>query len=221
MMKGLAKLGFSQTYTYFTWRNTKNELIEYIEQLQGSVEYYRPNFSVNTPDILHEYLQTGGRPAFKARLVLAASLSPAYGVYSGYERFENVPVAPGSEEYLGSEKWEVKPRSHDGPMLPNLQTLNEIRRADPALHRLENLRDWSTSHEQLIGYAKGREIAGGVNIDPLLGARGPRGRAVRLGLPEEFPDPRPARAPSATAGCIVRHYVRPRPGKSSLIRLGA
>ena len=103
-------------------------------------EYYRPNFFANTPDILHEYLQLGGPPAFEARLVLAATLSPSYGIYSGFENFENVPVREGSEEYLDSEKYEAKQRRLDGPLLPLVQRLNEIRRAEPALQRVDNLR---------------------------------------------------------------------------------
>ena len=110
VMAALAKVGFSQSYTYFTWKNTKAELIEYVTQLTHSTlpQYFRPNFFANTPDILHEYLQRGGPAAFEARLVLAATLSPSYGIYSGYEHFENVPVREGSEEYLDSEKYEVE-----------------------------------------------------------------------------------------------------------------
>ena len=98
-------------------------------------DYFRPNFFVNTPDILTEYLADGGRPAFEARLVLAATLSPSYGVYSGYENVENVPVRPGSEEYLDSEKYELKQRTIDGPLLPLIKRLNEIRRANRSLQR--------------------------------------------------------------------------------------
>src|SRR4051812_8112366 len=117
MMATLAAVGFNQSYTYFTWKNTKAELTEYMTELAEThlPEVYRPNFFVNTPDILHEYLQHGGPPAFHARLVLAATLSPAYGIYSGFESFENVPVREGSEEYLNSEKYETKQRRLDGP----------------------------------------------------------------------------------------------------------
>ena len=102
VMRHLAKIGFSQSYTYFTWKNSRWELTEYVSELaySGEQEYFRPNFFANTPDILHAYLQHGGRPAFEARLVLAATLSPSYGIYSGFENFENVPVREGSEEYL-------------------------------------------------------------------------------------------------------------------------
>src|SRR5205823_9067334 len=111
---------------------------EYMAQLVGWHQFYRPNAFVNTPDILHEYLQHGGPPAFEARLVLAGTLSPSYGIYSGYESFENVPVREGSEEYLNSEKYEAKGRSLDGPLLPLVKRLNEVRRANPALQRLDN-----------------------------------------------------------------------------------
>src|SRR5581483_11753914 len=111
MMTTLAKLGFAQSYTYFTWKNTKAELAEYMAQLLSWQAFYRPNAFVNTPDILHEYLQHGGPPAFEARLVLAATLVPSYGIYSGFESYENLAVRPGSEEYLDSEKYEVKKRA--------------------------------------------------------------------------------------------------------------
>ena len=113
MMATLAKAGFSQSYTYFTWRNTRTELTEYVWQLTiGDLpQFFRPNFFTNTPDILTEYLQHGGRPAFEARLVLAATLSPSYGIYSGFENLEGTPREPGSEEYLDSEKYELKARA--------------------------------------------------------------------------------------------------------------
>ncbi|HEU5243044.1 MAG TPA: alpha-1,4-glucan--maltose-1-phosphate maltosyltransferase, partial [Gaiellaceae bacterium] len=117
-MTTLAKAGFAQSYTYFTWKNTRWELLEFLGQLLEWREFYRPNCFANTPDILHEYLQGGGRPAFEARLVLAATLAPSYGIYSGFEHCENVPVRPGSEEYLNSEKYELKQRKLDGPLLP-------------------------------------------------------------------------------------------------------
>ncbi|WP_180685734.1 alpha-1,4-glucan--maltose-1-phosphate maltosyltransferase, partial [Streptomyces gossypiisoli] len=116
MMHTLAQIGFQQSYTYFTWRNTKQELTEYLTELSGeAAAYMRPNFFVNTPDILHAYLQHGGRPAFEARAVLAATLSPTWGVYSGYELCENTPLREGSEEYLDSEKYQLKPRDWDDP----------------------------------------------------------------------------------------------------------
>ncbi len=133
VMYRLAKLGFTQSYTYFTWRNTKEELTEYLEELTQTdvAEYFRPNFWPNTPDILHAELQDGGRPAFSSRFVLAATLSSNYGIYGpAFELCENRPAKPGSEEYLNSEKYQLRHWNIDDPQ--NLQTLiarvNEIRR---------------------------------------------------------------------------------------------
>src|SRR5688500_15115909 len=110
-MKNLAKLGFTMSYTYFTWKNSSWDLRSYVEELQGgALEYYRPNFFANTPDILNEYLVEHGRPGFRIRLLLAATLSSLYGIYSGFELIENVPVKPGSEEYLDSEKYQLRHR---------------------------------------------------------------------------------------------------------------
>src|SRR5579859_6633733 len=111
MMRTLAKIGFHQSYTYFTWRNTADELTGYLRELSGPASaYMRPNFFANTPDILHEYLVHGGQPAFKIRAVLASLLSPSWGIYSGFELCENIPLRPGSEEYLDSEKYQYRPR---------------------------------------------------------------------------------------------------------------
>jgi starch synthase (maltosyl-transferring) len=168
-MYELAKAGFSQSYTYFTWKNSRAELIEYVTELAGPVsEFFRPNFFVNTPDILHAYLQEGGRPAFEARLVLASTLSPSYGIYSGFENLEGTAVAAGSEEYLNSEKYETKTRALDGPLLPLVRRLNEIRRASEPLRRID-VRFLDTANEALIAYAKGRgqgAIIICVNLDP-------------------------------------------------------
>ena len=168
---------------------------------------------MNTPDILHEYLQEGGPPAFEARLVLAATLSPSYGIYSGYEHFENVPVTAGSEEYLDSEKYEVKQRTLDGPLLPLVRRLNEIRRAEPALQRFENLRLLGTHGEHVFAYAKGTEIAVAVNLDP----RAPREDVVvvppDIGLPEEFPV-RDLLTGERYRWRIGRNYVGLGPGQS-------
>jgi starch synthase (maltosyl-transferring) len=143
MMQTLAKLGFSQSYTYFAWRNTKHELTEYLTELTRTemADYFRPNFWPNTPDILTEFLQTGGRPAFKLRLLLAGLLSPAYGIYSGYELLEHVPRHPGSEEYLDSEKYQYRPRDWNQPdsLAPYITRLNRLRRMHPALHYLRTL----------------------------------------------------------------------------------
>jgi starch synthase (maltosyl-transferring) len=191
VMRHLAKVGFSQSYTYFTWKNARWELIEYVTELasSGEQEYFRPNFFVNTPDILHAYLQHGGRPAFEARLVLAATLSPSYGVYSGYENLERTPVHEGSEEYLHSEKFEAKERKLDGPLLPLIQRLNGARRANPALQELSNITFLETANEALIAYAKrsrGNTVISVVNIDPHQAQEGLAIVPAELGLPPVF-----------------------------------
>jgi len=190
MMRELAKIGFNQSYTYFTWRTTREELTEYVTELATeTVDYLRPNFFVNTPDILEEYLQTGARPAFEARLVLAATLSPSYGVYSGYEHCENVPVSPGSEEYLDSEKYELKQRALDGPLLPLIGRLNEIRLANRSLQRIDNVTFLETANEQLIAYAKRSDadtLIVCVNLDPLAAREGLVTVEASLGLPASF-----------------------------------
>nr|MBA3347744.1 alpha-1,4-glucan--maltose-1-phosphate maltosyltransferase [Actinomycetota bacterium] len=186
MMTTLAKVGFGQSYTYFTWKNTKAELVEFVDLLRGWSEFYRPNFFTNTQDIVHEYLQVGGPPAFHARLVLAATLSPSYGIYSGFESYENVPLREGSEEYLDSEKYEPKARALDGPLLPLVARLNEIRRAEPALQRFENLRFVETQNEQLLGYVKGRDLFVVVNLDPFEPREGVVTVSPETGLPPEF-----------------------------------
>jgi starch synthase (maltosyl-transferring) len=190
-MRHLAKVGFSQSYTYFTWKNARWELTEYVSELarSGEQEYFRPNFFVNTPDILHAYLQHGGRPAFEARLVLAATLSPSYGVYSGYENIEHTPAHEGSEEYLHSEKFEVKKRKLDGPLLPLIGTLNQARRANPALQELSNVTFLETANDALIAYAKqsaGNTLIMVVNIDPHQTQEGIAVVPAELGLPPIF-----------------------------------
>lgn len=157
MMKVLAKVGFTQSYTYFTWRNFKQELTDYMLELSDSEmkEYFRPNFFANTPDILPEILQHGGRPAFQFRLVLAATLSPSYGIYSGYELCENQPL-PGKEEYLDSEKYEFKVWDWDRPgnLVDYVTTINRIRHENPALHELENLEFYEADNEHVLFYGK-------------------------------------------------------------------
>ena len=192
MMTTLAKVGFGQSYTYFTWKNTKSELIEFLEQLYGWSAFYRPNFFVNTPDILHEYLQRGGRPAFEARLVLAATLSPSYGIYSGYEHCENVPVHVGSEEYLDSEKYELKSRKLDGPLLPLVRRLNETppRRAGaPALREPAPDRDAQRAPARL---REGPRPLRRRQPRSVRGARGDRGRDPRDRSAARVPRHRPA-----------------------------
>jgi starch synthase (maltosyl-transferring) len=157
MMKVLAKAGFTQSYTYFTWRNFKQELMDYMIELSRSEmkEYFRPNFFTNTPDILPEILQHGGRPAFKFRLVLAATLSPSYGIYSGYELCENRALS-GKEEYLDSEKYEVKVWDWDRPgnLVDYVTTINRVRRENPALHEMENLEFYEADNEHVLFYGK-------------------------------------------------------------------
>jgi starch synthase (maltosyl-transferring) len=158
VMKLLGKIGFTQSYTYFTWRNEKWEIEEYLTELTQTEmrHYFRPNFFANTPDILHEYLQSGGPPAFKIRLVLASFLSPSYGIYSGYELFENTPREEGSEEYLNSEKYELRPRplEKDTGLVPFVTRINEIRRKHPALSELTNLHFHTIDKENLIAFSK-------------------------------------------------------------------
>lgn len=163
-MKGLAKLGFTQSYTYFTWKNSKAELVQYLTELTKSEmsEYYRPNFFANTPDILHEYLQHGGRPAFRIRLLLAATLAPVYGIYSGFELCENVAVRPGSEEYLDSEKYEIRVRdwNAEGNIKRDVSRLNAIRGTEPALSILTNLEFVETDSSEIIAYIKRDDVSG-------------------------------------------------------------
>ena len=157
-MNSLAKLGFTMSYTYFTWKNTHYELLEYLEELTQSprTDYFRGNFFANTPDILNEYLVHGGPAAFRIRLLLAATLLPLYGLYSGYELYENVPVRPGSEEYLDSEKYQIKPRNWEarGNLNPMIQRVNQIRREQSALRQYDNLTFHASDNPQILFYRK-------------------------------------------------------------------
>jgi starch synthase (maltosyl-transferring) len=188
MMHTLGKVGFQQSYTYFTWRTSKQEIQEYLTELTGdAAAYMRPSFWPNTPDILHEFLQYGGPAAFKLRAVLAATLSPSWGIYSGYELCEHVAVRHGSEEYLDSEKYQYRPRDWaryepGGPeayrsIAPYITRLNRIRRDHPALSRLRNLKFLASDAEEVIAYSRrlvptetpdGREdsLIVVVNLDP-------------------------------------------------------
>jgi starch synthase (maltosyl-transferring) len=161
-MKSLAKLGFTMSYTYFTWKNTSWELREYMQELTDSpmVEYFRGNLFANTPDILNEYLVHGGPAAFRIRLLLAATLSPLYGIYSGYELYENIPFRPGSEEYLDSEKYQIKPRNWDAPgnLNPMIQQLNQLRRANRALQMNDNLTFHASENQQVLFYRKAASV---------------------------------------------------------------
>lgn len=174
-LAALAKLGFSQSYGYFTWRNTAPELREFVEDLAHGelAEFHRPNFFANTPDILHDFLQTGGRPAFRIRLILAATLSPTYGIYSGYELCENVPVRPGSEEYLDSEKYQLRFRDWEAPgnLNPDIATINRIRRENPALQQLRNIAFHASENDAILFFHKwanegDNDLLVAVNVDP-------------------------------------------------------
>jgi starch synthase (maltosyl-transferring) len=191
VMRELAKLGFTQSYTYFTWKTSRHELQEYVNELAHTeeAEYFRPNFFPVTPDILEAYLVHGGPGAFVARLVLAATLSPSYGIYSGYEHFENVPVREGSEEYLDSEKYQLRERALDGPLLPMIRRLNEIRRENPALQVLTNVRFLDTHNDALIAYTKqspGNCVITVVSLDPFGVQEGAAIIPAELGLPPVF-----------------------------------
>ncbi|KKO79435.1 alpha-1,4-glucan:maltose-1-phosphate maltosyltransferase [Corynebacterium striatum] len=174
---GLAKAGFTQSYTYFTWQTSKYELTEFAKMHVEQADICRPNLFVNTPDILHESLQTGGRAMFAIRAVLAATLSPLWGVYSGYELYEHEAVAPGSEEYLDSEKYELRPRDFQAALKKGasleayIRLLNLIRRENPALQQLRNLKFHNADNENIIAYSKadpatGNVVLAVVNLDP-------------------------------------------------------
>ena len=172
MMHTLAQIGFQQSYTYFTWRTTKQELTEYLTELSGeAASYMRPNFFANTPDILHAFLQHGGRPAFALRAVLAATLSPTWGIYSGYELAEHIPLREGSEEYLDSEKYQLKARDWDTPdsLAPLITRLNTIRRDNPALRQLRDLHFHHADKDEVIAFSKrsgSNTVLVVVNLDP-------------------------------------------------------
>ncbi|HTJ72825.1 MAG TPA: alpha-1,4-glucan--maltose-1-phosphate maltosyltransferase [Actinospica sp.] len=190
MMHTLAAIGFHQSYTYFTWRTGKDELQDYLRELSTeSAPFLRPNFFVNTPDILHAYLQHGGRPAFEIRAILAATLAPTWGVYSGYELCENLPAAPGSEEYLDSEKYQLRPRdwaaaeAEGRSLAPLLTRLNTLRRNHRALQGLRNLHFHHTDNDAVLCYSKrdqdGDTVITVVNLDP----HSTREATVHLDLP--------------------------------------
>ncbi|MFF4342357.1 alpha-1,4-glucan--maltose-1-phosphate maltosyltransferase [Kitasatospora sp. NPDC001540] len=192
MMHTLGKIGFHQSYTYFTWRTTKTELTEYLTELTGeAAAWMRPNFFPSTPDILPEQLQAGGPAAFALRAVLAATLSPSYGIYAGYEHFENRAAHPGSEEYLDSEKYELRPRdwTRTDTLAPLLTALNRLRRRHPALQQLRDLRFHPVDNEAIIAFSKTARAADGtedrvvtvVNLDP----HHVQEATVTLDLPED------------------------------------
>jgi len=176
MLNTLAQIGFQQSYTYFTWRTGKDELTDFALGLSGeSAAWLRPNLFVNTPDILHAYLQHGGRPAFETRAVLAATLSPTWGVYAGFELCEATPAHPGSEEYLDSEKYELRPRDWAAAeaagrsIAPLISTLNRLRRRHPALQQLRDITFHHVDNDALMAYSKrrgGDVVLTVVNLDP-------------------------------------------------------
>jgi len=176
VMHRLAKLGFTQSYTYFTWRNRKHELQAYFSELSSGPgkDYFRPNAWPNTPDILHEQLQTGESAVYLARLVLAATLAANYGIYGpAYELREHQPREPGSEEYLDSEKYQLRHWNHDDPgsLAPFITRINRIRRENPALQQDRKLRFLPIDNDQLLAYAKTSEdgsnvVVTVVNLDP-------------------------------------------------------
>ncbi|MFC4029901.1 alpha-1,4-glucan--maltose-1-phosphate maltosyltransferase [Streptomyces polygonati] len=160
VLKGLAKAGFTQSYTYFTWRTGKRELTDYALELAAEAHVLRPNLFVNTPDILHEVLQRGGPGMFAVRSALAATLSPTWGMYAGFELFEHQPAAPGSEEYLDSEKYELRPRDFAGALAagrslePWITRLNRMRRDHPALQQLREITFHPVDDDRLLVYSK-------------------------------------------------------------------
>lgn len=182
-MYGLSKAGFSQSYTHFTWKTTKAELTDFAQLLVDVADVSRPNLFVNTPDILHESLQKGGPAAFALRATLAATMSPLWGVYSGYELYEHEPVTEGSEEYLDSEKYQLRPRDFDAALQrgeslePYLTLLNQIRRDNPALQQLRNIRFHDIANDNIIAYSKVDAVTGNavlvvVNLDPFFTQEG-------------------------------------------------
>ena len=198
MMHGLGAVGFHQSYTYFTWRTGKLELADYLTELSHESDHLlRPNLFVNTPDILHASLQYGGPPAFRIRAVLAATASPSWGVYAGFELYEHVAVRPGSEEYLDTEKFQIRVRDWEAAeregrtLAPYLTRLNEIRRAHPALQQLRNLTVHASDDDSVLVYSKTAAAPHGeldgerdtvvvvVNLDP----HGTRETMVNLDLP--------------------------------------
>lgn len=174
---GLAKAGFSQSYTYFTWQTSKWELERFAEEIRDAADVFRPNLFVNTPDILHASLQYGGKPMFAIRAALAATLAPSWGVYSGFELYEHIAVAPGSEEYLNSEKYELRPRDYAGALAageslePFIALLNDIRRHTPALQQLRTLRLIPSDSDDVLAFLKtdpatGNAVVVAIALDP-------------------------------------------------------
>ena len=194
-MLELARLGFTQSYTYFTWRNGAAELEEYLTELASPemADVFRGNFFANTPDILHEFLQTGGPAAFRIRLLLAGTLSPLYGIYSGFELCEATPVRVGSEEYLDSEKYQIRVRDWSAPgnLDADITALNRVRRAEPALQRTDNVTFHESGNPSVLCYVKaawGRDLLAAVTVDPHAPVEAELDLPLaRLGLPDDEP----------------------------------
>ena len=187
---GLGRAGFTQSYTYFTWRTTKAEIVDFGQEIRDHWDESRANLFVNTPDILPEHLQVGGPAMFAIRAALAATLSPTWGVYSGFELYEYEPQKPGSEEYLHSEKFELRPRDWDAALAegrslePWITRLNELRRAHPALQQMRSLHFHDVDHDALVAYSKSDPVTGDtvlviVSLDPHAAREG----TVHLDLP--------------------------------------
>ncbi len=222
MMRALAEVGFQQSYTYFTWRNSRQEIEEYASELAGpAAAYMRPNFFVNTPDILPEYLQHSGPAGFAIRATLGATLSPTYGVYSGFELYECVPVRPGSEEYLDSEKYQYRPRDwalarkQARTLAPYLTQLNAMRKQHPALQDLRSLRFHNTDSNDVIAFSK-TDGADTILVICTLDPYGEREATVWwdmdvIGLPEDALFSAHDLVTDATWTWGSRTYVRLRP----------
>jgi starch synthase (maltosyl-transferring) len=198
VMERLAKVGFTQSYTYFTWRNTKQELTEYLTELSQTekVDWFRPNFWTNTPDILHEVLQHGGPPAFRLRLILAALGCPSWGMYAGYELCESTPVRSGSEEYMDAEKYQLRPRdwSRADSLAPLITTVNRIRRRHcGAVSQLRTLRLHHIGNDAVLCFSRSDDAASDVllvivNLDPFNVREAVTWLDLRgLGMPEDAP----------------------------------
>ncbi len=224
VMQALAKVGFTQSYTYFTWRNFKDELTAYLTELTAPPmsDYLRGNLFLNTPDILPPILQHGGPPAFRMRAALAATLSPLYGVYSGYELYENEAV-PGTEEYLGSEKYEIKVRDWHaaGSLVPYLTRLNRIRREHSAFAQERALRFYPADGDHVLFYGRtsrdGADVVWiAVNLDPFEAREADAAPAARRPGPSRRRAGTGARAHHRPAPALARSDPAPppRPGRA-------
>jgi len=211
-MNSLAKLGFTMSYTYFTWKNSPGELSSYLSELTQTpmVEYYRGNLFTNTPDILNEYLVHGGPAAFRVRLLLAATMLPLYGIYSGYELCENVPVQTGSEEYLDSEKYQLRPRNYeaDGNINADIERLNAIRKQHPALQLYSNLTFHTSENPTILFYRK-------APAEPAIQWTSARGHVVPAPVARSLG----AFAPSAAGNILVAVNTDPHHAQDTMVHV--